>query len=484
MLIRVSPLSGGAFYRLRLIASAALALGFVFGFLPVLPPSFLSTRYGHTLALIAFGHRHARAAALVGTALLMAGAGGAYAVSQVNASNAENLAQISQIVEPVAHMAPNADPHYADFALYRADIVRKNDSNASLLKRLGVQDTQALRFINQDPLAQNISNYPGRSIQVQTNAQGQLQSMMLRYPQGDGLRFTRLSVKRNNAGELQSAEETGYLQTVPRLAYATLRGSVYAAMDANDIPSAVGDQLIEIFSNQIDFQRNLARGDSFKILYEELQADGEEMGAGKVLAAEFVNRKTTYTAAWFQTAEGKGGYYTLDGESLRKPYLAAPLKFTRVTSGFGMRQHPVWGGQRQHKGVDYGAPSGTPIMSVADGTVKFAGWQNGYGNAVEVMHGNGRSTFYAHMSQIAVRQGQKISQGDLVGNVGSTGWSTGPHLHFEFRINGEFQTPDAMARETGSSPLGSKARRDFAHMARQWREQLENARAVQIASNS
>ncbi len=284
MLIRVSPLSGGAFYRLRLIASAALALGFVFGFLPVLPPSFLSTRYGHTLALIAFGHRHARAAALVGTALLMAGAGGAYAVSQANASNAENLAQISQIVEPVAHMAPNADPHYADFALYRADIVRKNDSNASLLKRLGVQDTQALRFINQDTLAQNISNYSGRSIQVQTNAQGQLQSMMLRYPQGDGLRFTRLSVKRNNAGELQSAEETGYLQTVPRLAYATLRGSVYAAMDANDIPSAVGDQLIEIFSNQIDFQRNLARGDSFKILYEELQADGEEMGAGKVLA--------------------------------------------------------------------------------------------------------------------------------------------------------------------------------------------------------
>ena len=123
-------------------------------------------------------------------------------------------------------------------------------------------------------------------------------------------------------------------------------------------------------------------------------------------------------------------------------------------------------------------------MSVADGTVKFAGWQNGYGNAVEVVHGNGRSTFYAHMSHIAVRQGQKISQGELVGQVGSTGWSTGPHLHFEFRINGEFQTPDTMARETGSNPLNAKARRDFAHMAQEWREQLDNARAVQIASNS
>ena len=446
--------------------------------------SLLSTRYGQTLALIAFGHRHARVAVALGATLLMAGAGGAYAVSQANASNAENLAQISQIVEPVEHLAAQTDPHYADFALYRADIVRKNDSNASLLKRLGVQDGQALRFINQDAVAQKISNYAGRSVQVQTDAQGQLQSLMLRYPQGDGLRFTRLSLKRDAAGTLHSTEETGYLQTAPRLAYATLRGSVYAAMDANDIPTAVGDQLIEIFSNQIDFQRNLARGDSFKILFEELQADGEAMGAGKVLAAEFVNRKPTYTAAWFQTVDGKGGYYTLDGESLRKSYLAAPLKFTRVTSGFGMREHPVWGGQRQHKGVDYGAPSGTPIMSVADGSVKFAGWQNGYGNAVEVVHGNGRSTFYAHMSHIAVRQGQKISQGELVGQVGSTGWSTGPHLHFEFRIHGEFQTPDTMARETGTNPLNAKARRDFAHMAQEWREQLDNARAVQIASNS
>lgn len=446
--------------------------------------SLLSTRYGQTLAVIAFGHRHARAAAALAAALLMAGAGGAYAVSQANAQNAENFAQISQIVEPVAHLAANTDPHFADFALYRGEVVRKSDSNASLLKRLGVQDAQALRFINQDAAAQKLSSYTGRSVQVQTNAQGQLQSLMLRYPQGDGLRFTRLSVKRDEAGQLHAAEETGYLQATPRLAYATLRGSVYAAMDANDIPTAVGDQLIEIFSSQIDFQRNLARGDSFKILYEELQADGEEMGAGKVLAAEFVNRKTTYTAAWFQTANDKGGYYTLDGESLRKAYLAAPLKFTRITSGMGMREHPVLGGQRQHKGVDYGAPSGTPIMSVADGTVKFAGWQNGYGNAVEVVHGNGRSSFYAHMSSIAVRQGEKISQGAQVGNVGSTGLSTGPHLHFEFRINGEYQSPDLMARESGTAPLNAKAKRDFAQMAQQWREQLDNARAVQIASNS
>ena len=381
-------------------------------------------------------------------------------------------------------MAPSHDADYADFTLYRSETVRKSDSNASLLKRLGVQDAQALRFINQDEIAKKLSSYAGRSVQVQTDADGQLQSLMLRYPQGDGLRFTRLSVKRDVIGQLHAEEETGYLQTVPHLAYATLRGSVYAAMDASDIPTAVGDQLIEIFSAQIDFQRNIRRGDSFKIVYEELQADGEAMGAGRVLAAEFVNRNTTYTAAWFQAPGEKGGYYSLDGESLQKAYLAAPLKFTRITSGLGMREHPVWGGKRQHKGVDYGAPSGTPIMSVADGTVKFAGWQNGYGNAVEVMHNNGRSTFYAHMSRIAVRQGQKISQGELVGNVGSTGWSTGPHLHFEFRIHGEFQSPDLMAQETGTAPLNARERREFAQMAEQMRAQLSNARAVQIASNS
>ncbi|MFI0546013.1 MAG: M23 family metallopeptidase [Brachymonas sp.] len=441
-------------------------------------------RFAHTLHLIAFGHRHARAAASLAALLLAAGAGGAYAISQANTGRDDQLASISQIIEPVAHLAPATDAQYADFALYRGEIVRKTDSNASLLKRLGVQDAQAMRFINQDAVAQKLSGYTGRSVQVQTNTQGELQSLMLRYPQGDGLRFTRLSVKRDAAGQLRSNEETGYLQATPRLAYATLRGSVYAAMDANDIPTAVGDQLIDIFSSQIDFQRNLARGDSFKIVYEEMQADGEEMGVGRVLAAEFVNRKTTYTAAWFQSGDGKGGYYNLDGESLHKAYMAAPLKFTRITSGFGMREHPVWGGQRQHKGVDYGAPMGTPVMGVADGTVKFAGWQNGYGNAVEVLHGNGRSTFYAHMSHIAVRQGQKINQGELVGNVGSTGWSTGPHLHFEFRINGEYQTPDLMARESGTAPLSAKARRDFAQMAEAMRAQLSNARAVQIASNS
>ena len=442
------------------------------------------SRYAQTLQVIAFGHRHARVAVAMAATALMAGAGGAYAVSQANAQNAQNLAQIAYVVEPVAHMAPAQDANYADFALYRGEVVRSNDSNASLLKRLGVQDAEALRFINQDAAAQKLSSYAGRSVQAQTNAQGQLQSLMLRYPQGDGLRFTRLSVKRDAQGQLQAAEETGYLQAMPRLAYATLRGSVYSAMDANDIPTAVGDQLIEIFSSEIDFQRNITRGDSFKILYEEMQADGEAMGAGKVLAAEFVNRKTTYTAAWFQPQGGQGGYYSLDGQSLRKAYLAAPLKFTRITSGFGMRQHPVWGGKRQHKGVDYGAPSGTPIMSVADGTVKFAGWQNGYGNAVEVQHSNGRSTFYAHMSQTTVRKGQKITQGDQIGNVGSTGWSTGPHLHFEFRINGEYQTPDLMARETGTAPLNSAARRAFSHMASEIREQLLNARAVQIASNA
>ena len=444
-----------------------------------------STRSAQALQVIAFGHQHLRVAAAVLLVLAMGGGGGAYALSQANQSAQEALGQVGQVVEAVEPLPFNAEAEASanDFTLYHSSIVRKTDSNASLLKRLGVRDAQALQFINQNAQAKKLSGYSGRSIAAQTNPEGQLQSLMLRYPQGDGVRFTRLSVKRDAQGQLQASEETGYLQAQPALGYATVRGTIYAAMDAAHIPDAVGDQLISIFSNEIDFQRNLKRGDSFKIAYEVLTADGEAMGAGRVLGAEFVNGKQTYSAVWFQEASSKGGYYSLSGESLHKAYLAAPLKFTRITSGFGMREHPIWHGLRPHKGVDYGAPIGTPIMAMADGTVKFAGWQNGYGNCVELQHANGRSTFYAHMSKIAVRQGEKIAQSEVIGNVGATGWATGPHLHFEFRINEEYQSPDLMAQETGTAPLSSpRARQAFAAVANSMRTQFASAHAVQLAS--
>ncbi len=434
------------------------------------------------LGPLSFGRQHMRAVALASASLLTVGAGGAWAVSQASKAQSPDNATVL-LIESVAHLPLEHSAEDGDFTLYRTELVRKSDSNAKLLKRLGVDDAEALQFINNDAKARVLANQIGRSVEVQTDPQGRLQRLLVRYPAGEGKRFTRLSVQRNAQDQLESMEQTGYMQAVPMLGYATVNGTVYGAMDAAGIPDEVGTQLIEIFSTQIDFQRNLKRGDSFKILYETLQADGEDMGTGRVLGAEFVNGNRTYTAVWYEPEGRAGAYYSLGGEGLQKSYLAAPLKFTRVSSGFGMRDHPIWKNQRQHKGIDYAAPTGTPIMTVADGTVKFAGWQNGYGNAVEVVHGNGRSTFYAHMSRIATKQGDKVSQGDHIGDVGSTGWSTGPHLHFEYRVNGVYQDPTQMAEDVGSNqPLAKKERAAFAAIADDMRKQFADAKAVQLAS--
>jgi murein DD-endopeptidase MepM/ murein hydrolase activator NlpD len=178
---------------------------------------------------------------------------------------------------------------------------------------------------------------------------------------------------------------------------------------------------------------------------------------------------------WFKDSLGKGAYYGFDGQSKRRAFLASPMEFSRVTSGFAMRMHPILNSWKQHKGVDYGAPTGTPIRAVGDGVVDFAGWQNGYGNVVEIRHSNLRSTVYAHMSQVDVRRGQRIEQGARVGTVGATGWATGPHLHFEVKVAGVQQDPTIMAKASETTVLTAAAKAEFAQIARSVKSQLDMA---------
>jgi murein DD-endopeptidase MepM/ murein hydrolase activator NlpD len=227
----------------------------------------------------------------------------------------------------------------------------------------------------------------------------------------------------------------------------------------------------------------LRKGDRFSVVYESLEADGEPLRTGRVLSADFVNNGKTYSAVWFQEpSAAKGAYYTLEGNSLRKAFLASPLEFSRVTSGFGGRMHPIARQFRMHTGVDYAAPTGTPIRAVGDGVVAFAGVQRGYGNVVEIKHRDGKSTLYAHMHTIAVRKGQALSQGDRIGTVGSTGWSTGPHLHFEFRVNGVHHDPMTLARQSESIPLSAAARPAFDRITATVRRELAAAASLTLAS--
>jgi murein DD-endopeptidase MepM/ murein hydrolase activator NlpD len=249
----------------------------------------------------------------------------------------------------------------------------------------------------------------------------------------------------------------------------------------------VAAQLAEIFSADIDFHRELRKDDSFSVVYEALTADGEVIpwndGAGRVLAAEFVNKGRAYHALWFSGADGKGAYFGLDGRSNRRSFLASPMEFSRVTSGFAMRLHPLLNTWRKHLGVDYGAPIGTPVRTVGEGTVEFAGWQNGYGNVVQIQHGGDRSTLYAHLSRIDVRKGQQVEQGQRVGAVGMTGWSTGPHLHFEFRIHGQHQDPIQVAKASEPVMLDPGARERFAAAAKALQAKLDIAETL-VSSNN
>ena len=220
-------------------------------------------------------------------------------------------------------------------------------------------------------------------------------------------------------------------------------------------------QLADIFSGDIDFLHDLRRGDRFTVVYEMRRIDGEAIGAGRIVAAEFVNKGVSYRAFLWRAPDGTESYYAEDGKSLKKAFLRSPVAFTRVTSGFSLaRFHPFLQTWRAHKGVDFAAPSGTPVLAAGAGKVAFAGKQGGYGNVVMLQHGGAHSTAYAHLSRFApgMKAGARVSQGDVVGYVGMTGWATGPHLHYEFRVDNVQRNPLTIALPNAQPvPAGQKA---------------------------
>jgi murein DD-endopeptidase MepM/ murein hydrolase activator NlpD len=284
---------------------------------------------------------------------------------------------------------------------------------------------------------------------------------------------------------LLSRSETVALDSQVRLASGTVKTSLFAATDDARIPDQIATQLAEMFATEIDFHRELKRGDTFSLVYESLTADGEPItwnqGTGKVLAAEFVNAGQAHQALWFKDATGRGAYFGPDGQSKKRSFLASPMEFSRVSSGFSMRFHPILNEWKRHLGVDYAAPSGTPIRAVGDGVVDFSGWQNGYGNVVQIRHANDRTTLYAHMSRVDVKKGARVEQGQRIGAVGATGWATGPHLHFEFRVNGQHQDPLKVAKASEAVVIDPASRPRFTELVRSAQMQLEVAETLSAA---
>lgn len=343
---------------------------------------------------------------------------------------------------------------------WHTERVQPGDTVADLMQRLNIKDAAASDYLRNNAEARPFRKLSsGKEIQAETNANGALVSLSYLNPQG-----AQVVIKRQGDS---FASNTVAAQLEKRLFVRTgeLKTSLYAATDAAGMPEAAANQLTQIFSGDIDFHHDLKRGDKFTAVYEMTYSNGALVKTGRIQAAEFINQGHVYRAVLFQSDATHSDYYTPEGRSLKKAFLRSPIAFSRVSSGFTMaRFHPILNKWRAHKGVDFAAPMGTPAKATADGVVAFKGVQTGYGNVVILKHQGNLSTVYGHLSRFpkGMHQGERVRQGDVIGYVGMTGMATGPHLHYEFRINGQQHDPLRVALPnalpiTGSNRVAFKA---------------------------
>lgn len=366
---------------------------------------------------------------------------------------ADTLTQNVSSQEIVESLQPNAAQVSTEQNSYvREERIRSGDTLDKLLKRLGVTDDNLIAELRDvkgvAPVFTQLS--PAKVVSATVNDDGQLQtltfplngtteSIVLEHSTS-GFKANQIPAAKENQVEMKSGE---------------INSSLFGATDAANIPDAIATQLVDIFGGDIDFHRDLRKGDRFSVAYESITSNGKPLRTGRILAAEFINDGKRYRAVWFANSDGQGGYYTPDGKSFRKAFLRSPLEFSRVTSGFSSaRFHPVLQTWRAHKGVDYAAAVGTRVKATADGVVEFAGTQGGYGRVVILKHQGRYSTVYGHLSAFApgLKVGKHVNQGDVIALSGATGLASGPHLHYEFRIDGIHQNPLTVALP-GTPPL-------------------------------
>lgn len=290
-----------------------------------------------------------------------------------------------------------------------------------------------------------------------------------------------LRISRNDAGWVAEILERP-IETQKRLAYGRIETSLFESAAAAGMPDKLIMSLAGIFAWDIDFVLDIRVGDDYFILYEEIYQNGKFVTAGDILAAEFNNNGRTFSAVRYVDEEGRADYYTPEGRSVRKAFVRAPVDFTRISSAFNpRRRHPILNTIRAHRGVDYAAPTGTPIKAAGDGKIIFRGRKGGYGNAIEIQHGGNITTLYAHMSRFAKRGvNSRVRQGDVIGYVGATGLATAPHLHYEYRLNGVHRNPRTVELPQ-ADPIKEEYREDFLAKSAPILDELLQYKRTQVA---
>ena len=360
-------------------------------------------------------------------------------------------------------------------AYWREERVRRGDTIGELLARAGIDDPKLRAVVRSDPAARALYQLrPGQAVRVATDRDGGL--LELRFAPAPQKALTI----RREGDAMQARLADADVESRVALTSGVIASSLFGAADAAGLPDAITLALAEVFSGDIDFYHDLRRGDRFSVLYETLWIEGEPAGTGRILAAEFENRGNVLRAYRWIAPDGSEGYYTEDGRGARKAFLRSPMALSRVTSGFSLaRLHPILGTWRAHKGVDYGAPAGTPVRATGNGVVTMAGRQGGYGNVVIVRHAGTATTLYAHLSRFArgARTGARVTQGETIGFVGQTGWATGPHLHYEFHVANQPRNPQSLATPA-TEPVGVAHRAAFAAAIAPLSEQLAVAQRM------
>ena len=328
-------------------------------------------------------------------------------------------------------------PALADITVWKNVEVRSGDNLSTIYSKVGLSDRDVYQVLNSSEEAKILNRlYPGYRLDFMIPAQGELEQLRVLKNPLEGYLFTRY----DNGFEVEPIVKEAEIRQSFKVG--TISDSLFMAGQREQIPAVHIMEMANIFGGVIDFILDPRRGDQFSILYQEKYLDGEFIGYGEILATQYINEGRVYTAVRYIDEEGEAGYYSPEGESMRKAFLRNPLDVFRISSNFNpRRRHPILNTIRAHKGTDYAAPTGTPVRATSDGRVIWAARNGSFGNLVTVRHDGGIETKYAHLSRFAVKKGARVRQGDVIGYVGATGGATGPHLHYEFLMNGVHQNP-------------------------------------------
>lgn len=375
-----------------------------------------------------------------------------------------------QTGEPVAETDP----------LAKSVVVANGDTLSTVFAKVGLSPAVMHAVLASSADAKQLSRLKiGQTLEFQLTEQGELASLRSKL----------------NSLETLALEQTpkGYVfkkeQVKPEVSTVYARGeidsSLFLAAKRAGLSHNLTMDLANVFGYDIDFALDIRKGDSFEVIYEEKTVEGQRVGTGNILAARFTNRGKTYSAVRYTSKDGTTSYYNADGTSMRKAFIRTPVDFARISSRFSNgRKHPILNKIRAHKGVDYAAPHGTPIKSAGDGKVLLAGRKGGYGNTVIIQHGQRYRTLYAHMQGFAkgVRNGSTVKQGQIIGYIGTTGLSTGPHLHYEFQVDGVHVDPLGLKLPM-ADPIAKSEMPRFMQQSQPLMARMDEERATMLALN-